>query len=137
MAIPHKLILLFLTALFTSSIDAQITVQSTSEVETRPNVLVTEDSIYVVRDQIIEGGDLVILESATTSTDYYYEWTRYSASNTWTIPVATGDIASYPVSTAGGYQLIIRDGMNGRHSGATPLLDFQLPFGRSLHRSGS
>lgn len=115
MAIPHKFLLLFLlAALLPPKTNAQITVRSASDVETSPNLLVREDSIYVVRDQIIEGGDQVILESLSQSTTYYYEWTRYNAStNTWTIPVATGDIASYPVSTAGGYQLTIREGMNG------------------------
>ena len=115
MAIAYKLLLLFLsTAFFPAVINAQITVRSTLNVETRPNALVPLDSIYLVQEPILEGGGNVVLESVTNTTDYYYEWTRYDVStNTWTIPVANGFIASYPVPMAGGYQVIIKDGMNG------------------------
>lgn len=115
MAIAYKLLLLLLTtALFPAAIHAQIMVRSTLEVETRPNVLVPADSIYLVEDPIFEGGSNVVLESVTNTTTYYYEWTRYNAAtNQWNIPVANGFIASYPVPVAGGYQVTIRDGMNG------------------------
>jgi hypothetical protein len=82
MAIPYKLLLLFLsTALFPAGIHAQITVQSVSNIVTRPNLLAPADSIYLVQDLIIESGGNVVLESATNTTDYYYEWTRYNTAN--------------------------------------------------------
>lgn len=115
MAIAYKLLLLFLmTALFPTVIHAQITVRSTLGVETLPNALVEADSIYLVRDPIVEAGANVVLESVTNSTTNYYEWTRYNpGTKAWDIPVANGDIASYPVPVAGGYQVTIKDGMNG------------------------
>lgn len=115
MTITYKILLsILLSAFLPAAMDAQITVQSASETKTLANLLVTADSIYLVKDLIIEGAGNVVLESVTNTSAYYYEWTRYNAAtNEWSIPAANGDIASYPVPVAGGYQLSIKEGMNG------------------------
>src|SRR5690554_4464083 len=75
------------------------------------------DHLFVVKGSSLNGVILDIAPKEEENQDedqkYTFEWKRFDPdSKTWSILIATGNRSSYPLSTPGGYQVIVSKGEN-------------------------
>lgn len=100
------LIPLFLLMLSTPKAAAQISVSGGEDKQKHSNLLVKADSIY-----LFSSLDNIILKSTIGDASFNYIWHKFNTTSLeWDIPLAEGNISNYPLSSAGGYQLIVEDG---------------------------